>query len=343
VAKQIAEQLQINISHRTEENISGIPTRNSKAYNLYLKSLEVAWSGDRAKWKEVLDQVVRIDSNFAPVYAELGRYWIFQSFNNRQNIQIAEAYLNKAILLDPDIPKAHRYLNWLNLWLKWDFYTAEREGYYAQKIEPSNHQNFYSDLYLSMGRYTKALEYSVKNIIAEPNTGHLLALHAMILYFNNRHEEARKMLERTLKANREIQPRNFYYKTAKTYLYLGEYDEVIVLLKEVMPEYKGIPHLFSLFCIAHHKLDHHKEASELLSSLISLYGTEANSPAFFIAMVYAQMNKIDEAFEWLDKSFQDHEVEMYWLKVEPPFEPLHSDPRWQVMLDKIGYPKFENE
>lgn len=44
------------------------------------------------------------------------------------------------------------------------------------------------------------------------------------------------------------------------------------------------------------------------------------------------------AFEWLDKAYKDHEVEMYWLKVEPPFEPLYNDPRWQEMLDKVGFP-----
>ena len=67
--------------------------------------------------------------------------------------------------------------------------------------------------------------------------------------------------------------------------------------------------------------------------------TSAGSPSFYIAMIYAQMGEIDTAFEWLDKAYEDHEVEMYWLKVEPPFEPLHDDPRWQVMLDKVGFPK----
>jgi TolB-like protein/class 3 adenylate cyclase len=338
VAKQIAEQLQINISYRTEENINAIPTQDSKAYDLYLQSLRLARTGDLVKWKEILDQVVQIDTTFAPGYAELGRYWLFRGFNDRDKIQIAEAYLNKAILLDPDIQTAHMYLSWLNLWLKWDFYTAEREQYYAQKIEPSNHENYHTDLYLSMGRYIKALEYSLKHIIAEPNTGHLLGQHALALYFNSRYEEARKMLEKTLKANREIQPGNFYFEAARTYLYLGEYDEVIRLLNDVMTEYQRSPHLLSFFCIAHHNLNHNREASELLLSLINLYGTKVNSPAFYIAMVYAQMNDIDQTFEWLEKSYQDHEVEMYWLKVEPPFEPLHNDPRWQVMLDKVGFP-----
>jgi len=38
----------------------------------------------------------------------------------------------------------------------------------------------------------------------------------------------------------------------------------------------------------------------------------------------------------LEKAYQDREEKMYWLKVEPPFEPLRNDPRWQEMLDKVG-------
>ncbi len=56
------------------------------------------------------------------------------------------------------------------------------------------------------------------------------------------------------------------------------------------------------------------------------------------AMIYSQMGEIDTAFEWLDKAYEDQEVEMYWLKVEPPFEPLRGDPRWQVILYKVGFP-----
>jgi hypothetical protein len=73
--------------------------------------------------------------------------------------------------------------------------------------------------------------------------------------------------------------------------------------------------------------------------LNQLLGTQANSPSFYLAMIYAQLGEIDTAFEWLEKAYQDHEVEMYWLKVEPPFEPLRNDPRWQVMLDKVGFPE----
>jgi len=41
----------------------------------------------------------------------------------------------------------------------------------------------------------------------------------------------------------------------------------------------------------------------------------------------------------LEKAYQDREKEMCWLKVEPTFESLRSDPRWQEMLDKVGFPE----
>jgi len=63
------------------------------------------------------------------------------------------------------------------------------------------------------------------------------------------------------------------------------------------------------------------------------------SPSFYVARVYAQRGEINTAFEWLEKAYQDHEVEMYWLKVEPPFKPLRNDPRWQDLLDKVGFPE----
>ena len=61
------------------------------------------------------------------------------------------------------------------------------------------------------------------------------------------------------------------------------------------------------------------------------------SPSFYTSMVYAQMGEIEKAFQWLEKAYQDHELEMYWLKVEPPFQPLHGDPRWKEMLDRVGF------
>ena len=67
--------------------------------------------------------------------------------------------------------------------------------------------------------------------------------------------------------------------------------------------------------------------------------TAGGSPSFYTAMVYASKGNTNESFKWLKKSYQDNEIELYWLKVEPEFESLHDDSRWQEMLDKVGFPE----
>jgi len=92
--------------------------------------------------------------------------------------------------------------------------------------------------------------------------------------------------------------------------------------------------------IAYYKTGDIENHNLELNSLIARSGESAGgSPSFYIAMIHGSKGNADDAFRWLDKSLLDNEVELYWLKVEPEFEPLHDDPRWQVMLDKVGFPK----
>ena len=91
--------------------------------------------------------------------------------------------------------------------------------------------------------------------------------------------------------------------------------------------------------IAYLKLgDQEGHIKELNALIRRTEETAGGSPSFYTAMVYASKGDSEEAFNWLNKSFENNEVELYWLKVEPEFESIHSDPRWQEMLDKVGFP-----
>jgi hypothetical protein len=121
------------------------------------------------------------------------------------------------------------------------------------------------------------------------------------------------------------------------------YDEVIQISEQFFidwPDYSKAPRPLGLLAIAYHHVGELDKADNIIKSLHERSEkTSAGSPSFYLAMIFAQMGETDTAFEWLDKAYEDHEVEMYWLKVEPPFEPLHDDPRWQEMLDKVGFPQ----
>ena len=335
VAQQIAGMLQVNISPAARANIEAVPTQNVEAYDLYLSAVHLRPnSGNDEEYHDLIEEAIRLDPQFALAYSELGWYWVMRAFGDRKYVLKAESTLNKALLLDPNQESAHTYLGYLNLWLKWDFLAAERELYYAQLVDPSNP---YKDIYTSQGKFEEALEIANEEVRREPNNGWQLGAKAMILYFNDRADEALETLELAAKGS-HIDERNYYGEMGRTYLYLQKFGKVVEVLEEGINMVPGDPRLIGTLTIAHHHLGNFERANELLLELKQLVGSQANSPSFYLAMIYAQMGEIDTAFEWLDKSYEDHEIEMYWLKVEPPFEPLHDDPRWQVMLDKVGFP-----
>ena len=129
---------------------------------------------------------------------------------------------------------------------------------------------------------------------------------------------------------------------ARIYFGMQDYQKVIEVTNEYLNDYAGLrpPRILGYLAAAHYNTGNYDKTQKLLDELM-LQADESpvGSPSFHIAFIYAQMGEVDTAFEWLDKTYEDHEVEMYWLKVEPPFEPLYDDPRWQELLDKVGFPE----
>jgi adenylate cyclase len=344
IAQIIADKLDVNINQSTKVPIESVPTENIQAYDLYLKAihLEDSLLPGSEKVRELLEEAIALDPNYAAAYAELGAHWIFRSMYNRKYLPLAESSLNQAIKLDPNLVRAHQWLDYLNLWLKWDFYTAEREMIYANSAEPSNPFTKNPDFYLATGHFKEALEAINDKILNEPNNATFHAQKGMILYFNNQPAKALESLDQASKLNKDFAPQNYYSDAGRGYLYLHKYEKAADLLEEGLNS-GMISGYFSryraILAIAYYHLGEKDKSLNLLEEIKQQYELRsANSPCFYIAMIYSQMGEIDKAFEWLEKSYQDHEVEMYWLKVEPPFEPLHEDPRWQAMLDQVGFP-----
>jgi tetratricopeptide (TPR) repeat protein len=130
-------------------------------------------------------------------------------------------------------------------------------------------------------------------------------------------------------------------ESARIYMYMKEYDNAISIAKQLRKDLPDVdsPRLEAIQAISYFHTNRPEESNRIIAKLKQR--SEVNiggSPSFYLAMIYSQMGEINDAFKWLEKAYRNHEVEMYWLKVEPPFEPLRSDPRFQVMLDKIGYP-----
>jgi hypothetical protein len=79
------------------------------------------------------------------------------------------------------------------------------------------------------------------------------------------------------------------------------------------------------------------EAQELLDELIEL-SKRRYVPPHAMVPVLISLGKKDEAFKWLEKSYQERSNSMIYLKVSAGYDPLRSDPRFQDLVQRVGFP-----
>jgi hypothetical protein len=57
-----------------------------------------------------------------------------------------------------------------------------------------------------------------------------------------------------------------------------------------------------------------------------------------VALIYVGLDEKDLAFTWLEKAYEERSFGLSTIKAEPRMDSLHSDPRFQAMLRRVGLP-----
>ena len=347
IAQAIADALKAVITPEERELISSIPTENTEAYDLYLQAMfqPTGTKEDISNAVELLEKVVQIDPEFANAYAILGflksQFWWFgdsKLSSPEDAFNIGNSYFEKALELDPNnIDALHHSASSLILY-RWDFNEAEKKLQILNKLD---HGLLAPDILIALGRHKEVVKQAETSFETDPFSSVTWRAKILSYYFNGQKYEALQAIEIALKGNfRDV---HLVMDITRVYLYLEMYNKALASTKQFFQDYKDFreaPRPLCYLAIANFHIGNFKETSEILKRLKTRSKeSSVGSPSFYITMIYSQMKEIDLAFEWLEIAYEDHEVEMYWLKVEPLFDPLHKDARWQEMLDKVGFPE----
>ena len=340
IAQQIASALKIKIDPAVKERIELKPTENTEAYSLFLRAHNEPPVEEN---KLFLETAIALDSTFADAYVDLALYWIFNGGYNgnktaQEVIKNAKPLLQKAIQLNPNLASAHVGLSFLNLYYLWDFEGAGNEYQKVRQLNPSNPELIggFVDYLLAMGKVGEAMELASNAF--ERDSLHFAKELPLANYYNGNLRTATGLIGSQYSLNKSSQ---FYWTNfIRINIYAGEYNNAVLAFEQNKDLYG--PNFTSLALgyagIAYYKTGR-KDSTEKLINIIKARSerSQIGSPSFCIAAIYSVMGEIDLAIKWLQKAYNDHEVEMYWLKVEPPFIPLHNDPRFKELLTKIGF------
>ena len=346
IARRVAKELKAHVASDVQQRIGRIPTHNMKAYSLYLEASRSGYATD--KTKELLLEAIELDSSFADAYVLLAVNKLFRVIVSRLLVpEDLESYLNeakalfkKSLELDPNNATALRRLGSMALWFEWDFAKATKYFEKSVQLEPALNEEGITEYLLSLGKFDEALQNSFLTVKANPNSAYSILVQGLCYYFTNDLQLAKqsvRLAEEKMDSIDIFSDGNIY----RLLIFLEDYPEVLKKYKNLIKDQpSSSPRINSLAAIAYHYTGETKEVQKILQELkMQQMESPVGSPAFHIAMIYAQTGDHELAFEWLEKAYRSHEVEMYWLKVEPPFRPLYNDPKWQEMLDKVGFPE----
>jgi tetratricopeptide (TPR) repeat protein len=140
-------------------------------------------------------------------------------------------------------------------------------------------------------------------------------------------------------------PKNYFW-LAQGYILLDEYDSACVYLDSLkatdvllLPTPKGQ----ALFALSYWKTGKYYQAQEIINQLIIKTRTSSvGSPEYFLGWYYSGIGIIDSAFNWLEKAYENHSIEMPWLKVDPTFTNLKDDPRYWDLYERTGHKAYDD-
>lgn len=133
----------------------------------------------------------------------------------------------------------------------------------------------------------------------------------------------------------EIDP-NFFFAhhfLGQSYLQKGMIEQVLLEFQKTGRDRESYPY----FALAYVAQGNRRDAQKVLEK----YKERAkrgpvNSVA--TARICAALGQNDLAFRWLDKAYQDMPMFLPWLKVDPEWDSLRSDPRLRALLERLGLP-----
>ncbi|HJZ10635.1 MAG TPA: protein kinase [Acidobacteriota bacterium] len=314
-------------------------TTNEEAYRLYLQGLYILDKrnlADARKAAEIFEQAVQLDPNYATAWAgKAHAHRAVANFGRSTNIhgeyQKSIEAINKALALDENLADAHSALCENKMLYEWDFDGGERECRRAIELDPNSslaHQ-IYSRYLQGRGRFDEAIAEVKTAIDLEPTSLYSQRLYGNSLYFARRYDEAVMQLKRVI----AMDP-NF----GTTYSWLlrslemqGNHAEAFEWFMKAQVLQKADDETIQLFKTAFQTSGWQGVLREQAKRF-----DEGNVHYGFGACVNAQIGNKDKAFEYLEKSYQRREWTMHLLKVEPCFDPLRGDPRFDEMVKRVA-------
>jgi tetratricopeptide (TPR) repeat protein len=339
----IVASLRVKLLERdTRELLNPTRPRDLTAYNLYLKG-RYYWAQRPHcihKAIEHFNQATGREPNYAlahagiaDCYATLGS-WENGTMPPIEAMSKAMDAATKALQIDDRLGEAHAALAYRTTHYEWDWDLAAEQFRRALELSPNYGVGFhwYSHYLTAVGRTEESLAASKRCLELDPLDLVLNVHMAWHHHFAREYDEAAEQNRRTV----DMHPNSFwppyffgliYEQQGKLGLAADEFEKAANMSGNVTFALAGLGHVHAL-------AGDTRKASAIADSLLAR-SEKSYVPAYDIALVYAGLGRTDQAFEYLDKAYQERSGWLTYLRVEPRMDGLRNDPRFKALLARL--------
>src|SRR5439155_14260031 len=219
----------------------------------------------------------------------------------------------------------------------WDWQGAESEFNRAIQLDPNSataHQ-WYGDLLTRLGHFEEAKRELKKASELDPLSLRINASVGQQLYFARQYDAAIQQLKKTLEMDPNFVPAQHAIEVA--YAQSGMYNDAVAQQQKVLT-LSGNPDLAAAIGEDYRKSGYTGVLQSWLDGLKEVSKRGYVSP-YNIAQIYGRLGEKDQALAWLEQAYNQRDSKLTYMKIEPAFDEIRSQPRFQQLLHRLAFPQ----
>ena len=340
IAGEVGNQLLARFATTSSSPLAKRGTTNEAAYRLYWQGRNLIYkrtAADSRKAVEYFQEAVRLDPNYALAYSGMAHAYIasgnFGGGVPREEYAKAKEAVTKALELDNNLAEGNTVLGELKVIYEWDFAGAEKDLLRGIELDPNSdlaHEQYGSYL-ANRGRFDEAIAEVKTALEIDPNSHQNTLTFGRILYLARRYDEAIIQLKQVIEVNKDALAAYGFLWT--TYEMKGDeaqaYEWFIKLQKRTNPE-RSAP-----FQNAYETEGWQGVRLKNLE-LEKLKEQKPSVNYYRLARQCVLIGDTEQAFEYLNKAIEKRHGQLGMLNVEPAFDNLRSDPRFDELVRRVG-------
>jgi adenylate cyclase len=356
IARKISATLQLRLTGEQQEHLARRATVDHEAYHLYLKGRYLWNRRNDASLKraiEFFERAVARDPCYALAYVGLADSYAllacqvaFGSLDAQEAHPKATAAARKALDLDEGLAEAHASLGNVLASYDWNWSAAEQEFRRAIELNPryATAHHWYAEMLSYVRRLDEAFREIHLALELDPLSLGINTDAAWILYCARQYDAAVEQLRKVLDLEPEFLPARTLL--AVTYEMKGQQEAASAEFQVARRLFRqaSIPVVMRGYVLAaggeEDQWKGWQELQELGQSCsreqrITRYG---DVPACCLAAYYTHSGKTALALDYLEKAFAERSNWLAYLAVDPIFDRLRTESRFQELVRRVGLP-----